>query len=349
MSIPINKDLEKEYRNEFFKGFTLKEIGHVALGLAVMGAVTALVWSRTGLSPAICIYIGLPFGIVPMYFGFKTFQGMSARKYLQELWYERKTAQLLYQACEMPKERRVFSMESGAAGSRTSGKRNSKGAGSPKFKRRLFLLAALAAALILLLVVRESRSQEGRKEYESLKQEQEAEAGKPGDTDGTETKKPDKTGDKTDGEDTGRGSEDEPKADGEVPEKGTVKIANLDVYATAIMGSDAGLLEEQLSAYAASAGIRSAGGNIIHVAVPEDEPDSVAFFVRMDDGTIATLTWHPSDRTVTAAACSYTEEEIREEVWQGGGPAERDIPEEEDAAFRQQESGGTEETGGEQP
>lgn len=348
MSIPINKDLEKDYRNEISKGFTLKEIGHVALGLAVMGTVTALVWSCTGLSVDACIYIALPFGIVPMYFGFKTFQGMSARKYLQELWYERKTAQLLYQACEMPKERRVFSMESGAAGSgRTSGKRNSGGARSPKFKRKLFLLAALAAALILLLAVRECRSQEGRKEYDSLKQEQQAEAGKP--TDGTETKKTDKTGDKSAGEDAGRGSEDEPKADGDVPEKGTVKITNLDVYATAIMGSDADLLEDQLSSYAASAGILSAGGNIIHVAVPEDEPDSVAFFVRLDDGTIATLTWHPSDRTVTAAACSYTEEEIREEVWQGGGPAERDIPEEEDAAFRQQESGRTEGTGGEQP
>ena len=133
---------------------------------------------------------------------------------------------------------------------------------------------------------------------------------------------------------------------------GSVKIANLDEYAAPVMGRDAALLEESLASYAASSGVTAAGGVIIHVMVPEDSPDSVAFFVRLDDAadTIAMLTWDAERRTVAAAGCSYTEEEIRNEAWAGGGPAERDIPQEEDIAFWQEgEPGGTEGTGGAQP
>ena len=43
MTIPINKDPDTEYKNEFMFGYTLKEVLCVAAALLIIAGVTALV------------------------------------------------------------------------------------------------------------------------------------------------------------------------------------------------------------------------------------------------------------------------------------------------------------------
>ncbi len=351
MSIPINKDLEENYRNEFFKGLTLKELLSVALGFVLMVVVAVLAFFYTDLAPMVCVYAGLPFVVVPMVFGFGKIQGLTIKSYLKELIYERRTALLVYRADELPAERCMFSMTSGIEEGRKNQRRQGRSGGgkkNPKLRRKLLLFAALLCLFAVLLGVSESYRQKRREEYEAWKKQEQQEkdqqqessqgASKP------DQKKPDqKVPDQKEPENSA--------ASGEDPEdRKAVKITNLDEYAVAVLGSRAGLLEERLSSWIKEAGLSADEGTILHVMVPEDDPTSVAYFVRLDDaGTIVILTWHPAERVVTASSCSYTEEEIRNEVWEGGGPAERDIPVEEDTVYepdRPEEA--LNETGGEE-
>lgn len=111
MNIPINKDLEEEYKNEIVKGFTLREAGYIALSAAIIAGVTFFMWKNLGLSPDTCIYMGLPFGIPTLFLGFRKFQGLSAAAYLKEILYERRTKILIYDADEILKENHVFTMQ----------------------------------------------------------------------------------------------------------------------------------------------------------------------------------------------------------------------------------------------
>lgn len=75
MRIPINKDIETAYKDEFIKGFTLREALSVAAAAGLILGVTAAAWKVSGLGPEICIYIGLPFGILPVFLGSKNSRG----------------------------------------------------------------------------------------------------------------------------------------------------------------------------------------------------------------------------------------------------------------------------------
>lgn len=116
-----------------------------------------------------------------------------------------------------------------------------------------------------------------------------------------------------------------------------VAIANLQVYATPSMGQSAALLEQSLSQYVSDQQLAAAGGNIVHVMVPDSDPESVYYYVQLDDpaGTICLLTYHPREDVVTASACSYSLEEVLSESWQSNAPASRDVPPEEDAVYQE--------------
>lgn len=118
MNIPINKDVAEEYKGEWIKGFTYREVFFVAVSIVVIVGVTALVYWKTGVAIDICIYIGLPFGFPTLIFGFKKIQGLTANEYLKEMFYEWQTRSLTYDADELPEENHVFAMEAERIGKR---------------------------------------------------------------------------------------------------------------------------------------------------------------------------------------------------------------------------------------
>lgn len=111
MYIPIKKDLEEAYKDEFIKGFSLRESVHLALGILTAAGVTYLCWRMTGLSPSVCVYAGVPCAAPVLFFGFFKIQGLTVGAYLKEMLYAKRTRLLLYDADELPKERRMFTME----------------------------------------------------------------------------------------------------------------------------------------------------------------------------------------------------------------------------------------------
>lgn len=111
MNIPINKDLEEEYKSEWMKGFTYREILFVGISVLIIVGVTAIVWWKTDIPVDTCIYIGLPFGFPTLLLGFKKIQGVSVAAYLKEMLYEWRTRELTYDADELLEENRVYTME----------------------------------------------------------------------------------------------------------------------------------------------------------------------------------------------------------------------------------------------
>ena len=124
-----------------------------------------------------------------------------------------------------------------------------------------------------------------------------------------------------------------------VPESGTkkkqqgVSIINLDEYATRLMGDNTKLLKERLEEWVKDYQLNAEEGTIIHVMVPQSDPQSINFYIRLSDerASLVLLAYHPRENVVTASQCNYTEEEIANEVWEAdNGPAVRDVSPEQD-------------------
>ena len=111
MKIQINKEIEKEYKDQFMKGFSAKECGYIALALVCV-AVAAFVAERLFHLPFnICFYIGLPFGAPAIIIGFAEFQGLTFFEYIMELIYESKTKELYYDADEIKSTAAPYKMK----------------------------------------------------------------------------------------------------------------------------------------------------------------------------------------------------------------------------------------------
>lgn len=113
LKIPINKDLEKEYKDQFIRGFSAKECGYIAIALACVAAVAVLAERLFHLPYNICFYIGLPFGVPAILIGFKEFQGLTFFEYVKELIFEYKTKELYYDADEIQAAPPVYKMSKG--------------------------------------------------------------------------------------------------------------------------------------------------------------------------------------------------------------------------------------------
>lgn len=123
MRIKINKDIEKEYKNEFAQGFTAVECLFIAAALLELIGVTILLYIYTDLSVNLCAYAGLPVAVPTLFLGFKKFDGMSCGRYLKELLWERKTKILTFEAEEAIEDTRVFTMEGSGILGRQKGRR----------------------------------------------------------------------------------------------------------------------------------------------------------------------------------------------------------------------------------
>lgn len=101
MNIPINKDFEHDYKQSFWKGFSLSEIKFMSAGIAVAVSVSGFAWLIVGLPVTASIYIGVPIAFPIILMGFyKTRNGLTPLEYLKALRYRKATAILPYQAGE---------------------------------------------------------------------------------------------------------------------------------------------------------------------------------------------------------------------------------------------------------
>lgn len=101
MNIPINKDFEHEYKQSFWKGFSLNEMKFMSAGIAVAVSVSGFAWLLVGVPVTASIYIGVPIAFPIILMGFyKTRNGLTLLEYLKAQRYRKATAILPYQAGE---------------------------------------------------------------------------------------------------------------------------------------------------------------------------------------------------------------------------------------------------------
>lgn len=101
MNININKDFVKEYKDDFMRGFSLKESVCIASAFTFAAGVVFAIWKLTDLDPQICVYIAVPLMVPILAIGFYQYQGMSILELLREMYYSRKTSCLTFEAEEM--------------------------------------------------------------------------------------------------------------------------------------------------------------------------------------------------------------------------------------------------------
>lgn len=111
MKIPINKDIEIEYKDIFAAGFTWKECFWIALSGAIIVGAAILQVLYLGVDLSLVAYTSVPCGIPTVFLGFYKSQGLSIFELLMEIYYESRTKRLPYEADELPELDNYFSMK----------------------------------------------------------------------------------------------------------------------------------------------------------------------------------------------------------------------------------------------
>ena len=112
MDIKINKNFETEYKDDAYKGFSIKECLALLTAAALIGGETFLLWKYAGLAPAEAVYIAMPAVFPVIAWGFYSYQKMSMTQCVKEMLFSRKTSLLVYEAGEAWKEdARTFTTE----------------------------------------------------------------------------------------------------------------------------------------------------------------------------------------------------------------------------------------------
>ena len=101
LTIPINKDPDVEYKNEFIFGYTLKETVCGVIALVIVIAITALAYFKWKIPFNIGCYFGIPLALPVIILGFREWYGMSVWRLIKEMRYEKKTKELAYDADEI--------------------------------------------------------------------------------------------------------------------------------------------------------------------------------------------------------------------------------------------------------
>ena len=126
MNIEINKDFLKEYKDDAWKGFSLRELlSLIGAGLIGIG-VDALLHFYAGISIATGVYFALPLAFPVILIGFYRYQGfLTIGRFLKEFLYGQRTATVLYDSAEVSfaeKQANLFPDE-GRGNGRRSGKK----------------------------------------------------------------------------------------------------------------------------------------------------------------------------------------------------------------------------------
>lgn len=103
-------------------------------------------------------------------------------------------------------------------------------------------------------------------------------------------------------------------------------IQNLAEFAVPVLEENAELLNRQLEKFAEGTGKEISSAEIFYVLVNESDAEKVDFYVKVFPANeIVKLTFDYNDGSVDAESCLYTEEEIKNEIWNGEAPAIRDV------------------------
>jgi len=106
MKIVINKNFEKEYKDEAFRGLSLKELVFAVIFLLVMASIVYVGIMKYKLPSSPAILIGMVVGSPLLILGFYKYQGMSPIEFAKEYVNFLKTSRLSYQSTEFEEEKR---------------------------------------------------------------------------------------------------------------------------------------------------------------------------------------------------------------------------------------------------
>lgn len=105
-------------------------------------------------------------------------------------------------------------------------------------------------------------------------------------------------------------------------------IINLEEYASPLLGEHTYLLEESLLEYLSAEKFNQQEAEIFYVMIPENDEAVVHFFLHLlEADKIVKIEFHMESKTAITSVCSYTEDEILSEAWEGESPSDRDIRE----------------------
>lgn len=122
MKIDINKDFEKAFPDDLWKGFTLKQIITFSVGLIMAAGTIIALWVFLKISPVTGSYIAIPVMLPICFIGIYEYQNHSLWAMYKEMRFYRATKKLSYGAEEAPKTGRIFTMHQ----KRKREKRNNK-------------------------------------------------------------------------------------------------------------------------------------------------------------------------------------------------------------------------------
>lgn len=114
-----------------------------------------------------------------------------------------------------------------------------------------------------------------------------------------------------------------------VPDSGTPNcISNLDEYAVPLLKEQAYELESALLKFFMEQNHERMNAEIFHAMIPEEDSKKVKFFLKLTESNeLVELTFDRTSGTVNTNYCTYTEEEVLEEIWEGYEPECKDVEE----------------------
>lgn len=105
MNININKDFEKEYKDDSWRGFSMQEVCCIGIALSMAAAVSMWFYYTYHVPLNTVIYTGVPPAIPLLVYGFYRYQGMNLLELIREVFEEKKSNKLCYEAGEAEKIR----------------------------------------------------------------------------------------------------------------------------------------------------------------------------------------------------------------------------------------------------
>jgi len=124
--IEIKKDIEETYKDEFLKGFTLKEVITFTVALSVAGLIVYILYTKLNLPIETGVYIGVPTMLPILGLGLIKIQGLSLAEYIREIIFSHRIRVLSYDADEIPKNNKMVSMSYKIKKSKKTKRKNTK-------------------------------------------------------------------------------------------------------------------------------------------------------------------------------------------------------------------------------
>lgn len=89
MNININKDFEKEYKDDSWRGFSMQEVCCIGIALSMAAAVSMWFYYTYHVPLNTVIYTGVPPAIPLLVYGFYRYQGMNLLELIREVFEEK--------------------------------------------------------------------------------------------------------------------------------------------------------------------------------------------------------------------------------------------------------------------